>query len=74
MVVGSTPTGGAFFILLATGSHSVVVSTPDLESGDPGSNPGGSAFFLRKDYCQRSNLTCLEVPADRTVIPPWCSG
>ena len=27
------------------GSRSVVVSTPDFESGNPGSNPGGSALF-----------------------------
>jgi hypothetical protein len=25
--------------------HSVVVSTPDFESGDLGSNPGGTYFF-----------------------------
>jgi hypothetical protein len=26
--------------------HGVVVSTPDFESGDLGSNPGGTSFFF----------------------------
>ena len=28
----------------ASGFHGVVVSTPDFESGDLGSNPGGTFF------------------------------
>ena len=34
-------------------SRSVVVSTPDLESGNPGSNPGGSAVWQSKSFRHR---------------------
>jgi hypothetical protein len=36
------------------GFHSVVVSTPDFESGDLGSNPGGTYFFAVMETCSFS--------------------
>ena len=37
----------------AASSCSVVVSTPDFESGNPGSNPGGSAVWQSKSFRHR---------------------
>ena len=53
-------------------SHSVVVSTPDFESGVVGSNPSGSNFYPQQyfffDVC-RTNLTLWELLIRRKIGP-----
>ena len=53
-----------FSVIFLHRSYSVVVSTPDFESGIPGSNPGRTMLFLSSfifpNYLQQLSLMCLQ--------------